>query len=89
MRDILEEFFGNEPLDPVEAARRNMRPNLRKRFYQHAAVGQGAPYPIMLDGRPVKTPAGGALAVPAEALAQAIAAEWDSKASASIPPRCR
>ena len=33
MRDILEDLFGNEPLDPVEAARRNMRPNLRKRFY--------------------------------------------------------
>ena len=79
MRDMLEELFGNEPLDPVEAARRNMRPNLRKRFYQHAGVGQGAPFPIMLDGRPVKTPAGGALAVPAEALAQAIAAEWEQQ----------
>ena len=41
MRDMLEDLFGNEPLDPVEAARRNMRPNLRKRFYQHAAVGRG------------------------------------------------
>ena len=34
MRDILEDLFGNEPLDPIEAARRNMRPNLRKRFYR-------------------------------------------------------
>ena len=79
MRDMFEDLFGNEPLDPVEAARRNMRPNLRKRFYQHAGVGQGAPFPILLDARPVKTPAGGALAVPAEPLAQKIAAEWEQQ----------
>ena len=76
---MLEDLFGNEPLDPVEAARRNTRPNLRKRFYQHAGVGQGAPYPILLDARPVRTPAGGALVVPAEPLAQAIAAEWEQQ----------
>ena len=40
MRDILEDLFGNEPLDPTESARRNMRPQLRKRFYQRAAVGE-------------------------------------------------
>jgi chaperone required for assembly of F1-ATPase len=79
MREMLEDLFGNEPLDPVEAARRNMRPNSRKRFYQHAGVGQGVPYPILLDARTVKTPAGAALAVPAEPLAQAIAAEWDAQ----------
>jgi chaperone required for assembly of F1-ATPase len=79
MRDMLEDLFGNEPLDPVEAARRNMRPNMRKRFYQHAGVGQGAPYPILLDARPVKTPAGAALVAPAEPLAHAIAAEWEQQ----------
>src|SRR5688572_24013152 len=79
MRDILEDLFANEPLDPVEAARRNMRPNLRKRFYQAASVGEGAPYPLLLDGRPVKTPAGAALASPSRPLAQAIAAEWDAQ----------
>ena len=51
MRDILEDMFGNEPLDPIESARRNMRPKLRKRFYQRAASGEGAPYPILLDDR--------------------------------------
>jgi chaperone required for assembly of F1-ATPase len=79
MRDILEDLFGNEPLDPVEAARRNMRPNLRKRFYQAATAGEGAPHPILLDGRPIKTPAGNALAAPTPALARAIAAEWDAQ----------
>ena len=79
MRDILQDLLGNEPLDPVVAARRNMRPNRRKRFYQNVAVGEGAPYPVLLDGRAVKTPAGGTLAAPVRPLAQAIAAEWDAQ----------
>ena len=79
MRGMLEDMFGNAPLDPIEAARRNMRPNLRKRFYRAATAGEGAPYPLLLDGRPVKTPAGNTLAAPALSLAQAIAAEWDAQ----------
>jgi chaperone required for assembly of F1-ATPase len=79
MRDILEDLFGHAPLDPIAAARRNMRPALRKRFYQAASVGEGAPFPILLDGRAVKTPAGGALATPTRALAEKIAAEWDAQ----------
>jgi chaperone required for assembly of F1-ATPase len=79
MRDILEDLLGSEPLDPVEAARRNMRPNLRKRFYASAQAGEGPPHPILLDGRAVKTPAGGALAAPVRALADAIAAEWQAQ----------
>src|SRR5215213_1119719 len=76
MREILDDLFANQPLDPIEAARRNMRPNLRKRFYRSASVGESAPYPILLDGRSVKTPGKNALAAPARPLAQAIAAEW-------------
>jgi chaperone required for assembly of F1-ATPase len=79
MRDILEDLLGNQPLDPIEAARRNMRPNLRKRFYENATVGEGAPYPVLLDGRAVKTPAGGTLAAPVAALAATIAAEWNAQ----------
>ena len=79
MRDILEDLFGKEPLDPIEAARRNMRPNLRKRFYQAATVGDRAPYPLLLDGHAVKTPAGNAQAAPTLSLAQAIAAEWEAQ----------
>jgi len=79
MRGMLEDMFGNAPLDPIEAARRNMRPNLRKRFYRAATVGEGTPYPLLLDRRPVKTPAGNTLAAPALSLAQAIAAEWDAQ----------
>jgi chaperone required for assembly of F1-ATPase len=79
MRELFEDVFGNDPLDPMESARRNMRPNLRKRFYESASVGGGAPYPVLLDGRGVKTPASNMLAAPSVALAEAIAAEWNAQ----------
>jgi len=89
MRELFEDVFSNEPLDPVEAARRNMRPNLRKRFYQSADVGSGPPHSVLLDDRVVKTPAGNTLAAPARALAEAIAAEWNAQGerieSATMP----
>ena len=92
MRDILDDLFGNEPIDPMESARRNTRPKLRARFYQHAGVGEGAPFPVLLDGRPVRTPAGGSLALPSRALAQAVAAEWEQQGERIDPatmPRTR
>jgi chaperone required for assembly of F1-ATPase len=81
MRDIFEEIFQNQPLDPMEAARRNMRPNLRARFYQRAEAGPsdeggGSGFPVLLDGKPVRTPARKSLAAPVRPLAEAIAAEW-------------
>jgi chaperone required for assembly of F1-ATPase len=79
MRELFEDVFGKDPLDPMESARRNMRPALRKRFYQHALVGQGDPHPVLLDQRGVKTPSGHTLAAPSVALAQAIAAEWNAQ----------
>jgi chaperone required for assembly of F1-ATPase len=84
MRDIFEEIFENQPLDPTESAKRNMRPQLRARFYQAAQAGDPAAegpqsFPVLLDGRPVRTPARRLLAAPALALAQALAAEWDAQ----------
>jgi len=80
MRDIFEEIFENQPLDPEESARRSMRPNLRARFYQAATVGQGPEgFAVLLDGRPVRTPARRHLAAPARVLAEALAAEWDAQ----------
>ena len=79
MRDILDDLFGNQPIDPTESARRGLRTQLRKRFYQRATVGEGAPCPVLLDGRAVRTPAGSTLAAPSRPLAQAIAAEWDAQ----------
>ena len=76
MRDIFEEIFDSQPLDPTEAARRNMRP-LRKRFYEQATVGDGNA--VLLDGKPVRTPARRPLAAPNMVLAQAIADEWNAQ----------
>jgi chaperone required for assembly of F1-ATPase len=85
MREILQDLFHNEPLDPTESARRNMRPQLRKRFYQRAHVADAAPFSILLDGRIVKTPAQNALVAPTRAAASAIAREWDAQ-GARIDP---
>jgi chaperone required for assembly of F1-ATPase len=79
MRDILDELFGNQPIDPTESARRGLRVQLRKRFYQSASIGEGAPAPVLLDGRAVKTPAGRTLVAPVKPLAEAIAAEWNAQ----------
>jgi chaperone required for assembly of F1-ATPase len=88
MRDIFEDIFVNQPLDPSEAARRSMRPQLRRRFYQHAGVEPDAgEFGIVLDGRPVKTPARRPLAAPTAALAQAIAAEWEAQHDVIDPAR--
>jgi chaperone required for assembly of F1-ATPase len=77
MRDIFADIFENQPFDPVEAARRSVRPSLRKRFYREAKAeaGEGG-YAVKLDGRPVRTPAQRWLAAPTLPLAEAIAAEW-------------
>ena len=81
MREIFTEIFENRPLDPMESARRGGRPSLRKRFYERAHVAEtdGGGAQILLDGKPVKTPARNALAAPTRALADAIAAEWDAQ----------
>jgi chaperone required for assembly of F1-ATPase len=78
MRDIFDDIYKNQPLDPTEAARRAMRPQLRRRFYKDATVvEQPEGYAVLLDGRPVKTPARRTLAAPTQALGEALAAEWD------------
>jgi len=80
MRDLFEDIFANNPLDPVEAARRTLRPQLRRRFYERASVVEGeGGFGIVLDGRPVMTPARRTLAAPVRALAEALAAEWEAQ----------
>ncbi|MBW0145747.1 ATP12 family chaperone protein [Sphingomicrobium clamense] len=50
-----------------------------KRFWKEAAVERVADgWTVKLDGRGIKTPARADLVVPSEALAAAIAAEWDA-----------
>lgn len=48
-----------------------------KRFYKQTAVDLGdGGHRILLDGKPMRTPAKAVLVVPTRALAEAIAAEW-------------
>jgi chaperone required for assembly of F1-ATPase len=80
MRDIFEDLYANEPLDPMEAARRNMRPKLPQRFYKAAGVEEGEEgFRVLLDGRPARTPARHLLAAPTRAVAEALAAEWEAQ----------
>ncbi|WP_366657299.1 ATP12 family protein [Fodinicurvata sp. EGI_FJ10296] len=57
-----------------------------KRHYQSVSVGRAdAGYTILLDGRPVKTPARVTLAVPNAPLAEAVAAEWSAQGETIKP----
>jgi chaperone required for assembly of F1-ATPase len=88
MRDFCTEIFENQPLDPMESARRGARPELRKRFYERAHVGvEGHGFAVLLDGKPVKTPARRALAAPAQGLAEQLADEWNAQHKVIEPGR--
>ena len=54
-----------------------------KRFYREVSVADGA---ILLDGKPVKTPARATLTLPTPRLAEAVAAEWRAQGE-EIDPR--
>jgi chaperone required for assembly of F1-ATPase len=56
-----------------------------KRFYKQADVTGDGPFGVALDGRPLRTPARAALAVPTRALAEAIAAEWNGQGAEILP----
>ena len=54
-----------------------------KRFYKAVGVeAAGGSFAVLLDGRPVLTPARGRLSLPTRALAEAIAAEWSAQGEA-------
>lgn len=52
-----------------------------KRFYKSVSVeaGEDGKFGVLLDGRPVRTPARTVLALPTQALAEAVAAEWEAQ----------
>ena len=52
-----------------------------KRFYQTTGIDEGDDgFCVLLDGRPLKTPAGHSLILPIEGLAADVAEEWDAQA---------
>ena len=88
MRDLFESIFANEPRDPIQAARRGLRPQLPRRFYERADVEAAEEeFRVLLDGRPVKSPARRMLAAPSRELAQRLAAEWDAQRDVIDPAK--
>jgi len=79
---VFEDWFarGMDPAayDPVASARLAMKPRYPKKFFSQATAGASVEgWRLLLDGRPAKTPGRNPLAFPSEALASAVAGEWD------------
>ncbi len=74
--------------DPMALGRQSLRTPLRKRFYENAEAKpfEGG-FAVMLDGRPVLTPAKARLALPTLAAAQEVAAEWQAQQEEIDPTR--
>ncbi len=86
-REMLEKF-AKESGNPMEAARRGMRPPRVKRFYKQATAGEtDAGFALLLDGKTARTPAKKRLVLPSRALAQAIATEWAAQESEIDPAK--
>ena len=82
MRDVFEDIFAREslePADPRDLARRNMRA-LRRRFHDIAGVmGAADGFAVTLDDREVMTPGRRPLRAPRRAIAETIAKEWQAQ----------
>ena len=66
--------------DPVKRVQEAARQQRLKRFYKAAGVEEGKTgFAVRLDGRAVRTLGKAPLAVPARAIAEGIAAEWDAQ----------
>jgi chaperone required for assembly of F1-ATPase len=75
--DLVSDLFPTAPeRDPMRSARQGT-PKLPKRFYSRAeAAPLEGGYTVLLDGKPVRTPAKRALLAPTLTLGEALAAEW-------------
>ena len=78
MRDLLNDLAeGLSHPDPIRRAQIQMKKPLPKRFYKDVTLSPDKDgHAIALDGKVVKTPARHSLALPTEALARLVAAEW-------------
>ncbi|MBB4301573.1 chaperone required for assembly of F1-ATPase [Rhodobium orientis] len=86
MRDLFDLPQHGE--DPVEKTRAHVRRDLPKRFYKEAGtLAEEGGHAVVLDGRPIRTPAGSKLVVPHGAIAAAIAAEWAAQETVIDPGR--
>lgn len=67
--------------NPMMRAKEVMKTPLPKRFYKAVSVAadEVGAFRVLLDGRPIRTPAKHLVSVPSEAIATALAAEWDAQ----------
>lgn len=88
MRDFIEDLASAQRRDPVTLAREKMKQELPRRFYDAVTVA-AAPggFAVLLDDKPVHTPARNRLIVPTEPQAAALAAEWSAQESHIDPAR--
>lgn len=87
--DFSSDFFiPADERDPLRAVQRDMRRALPKRFYKEATVApRDGAHAVLLDGRSVRTPASGMLALPTARAAELVAAEWRVQGEAIDPAR--
>jgi chaperone required for assembly of F1-ATPase len=70
----------DKPADPVQTAQRLARQELPRRFYKTAAVlPREGGFVLTLDGKPARTPGRNPIVVVPEAVAAALAAEWQAQ----------
>jgi len=80
MRELFDEAAGQSPLDPQEATKRSARTPQRKRFYAVVDVVQtDGGFAVRLDGKPIRTPSGRIVAIPAREIADVVAGEWKAQ----------
>lgn len=83
MRELLNDleagqFVSHE--NPMERARAQMRQPRPKRFYSQVEMAEADDgFRVLLDGKPVRTPGRAFLALPTEAAAALVAAEFDAQ----------
>ena len=76
--DLSTDFFvAHGERDPLRSVKNETRRKLPKRFFKDVTVApRDNAHAILLDGKAVRTPAGGVLALPAPGAAELVAAEW-------------
>jgi chaperone required for assembly of F1-ATPase len=80
MRELFDEVAGKSSLDPQEAVKRAARAARRKRFYATVGIVETeSGYVVTLDGKPIRTPSGKAVAAPKRPIAEAMMAEWEAQ----------
>ena len=93
MRDIFEDIFAKPAARPDGGGAAHHAAAAAARFYQRTAAPAKSErrggFPVLLDGRPVRTPARQPLAAPARALARRSPPNGRRSARSSIRRRCR